>query len=290
MESVWGNIFDRSPAAVFDRAKREALTIRSAGRYAESPGALMQAAGMEPDAWQRDLLRSEWNRALLLCCRQAGKSTATGALALHQSIKAPGSEVIIVSPSNKQSSELLRRTMEIYRDAAPPVKAEAESQTRIVFDNGSRILSLPGTPRAVRGYTADLLIIDEAAFVIDEVFHAADPMLAVSGGRLIALSTPFGKRGWFWHEWTSATAWHRTTVTAPECPRISAEFLEEKRRTMPPHVFASEYLCEFGDTVESFFRSQDLDAMFTDEIRPLFEPDPDTIAAGLNQSVEVLDL
>lgn len=287
MESPWRDILDRSPAAVFDRAKREALAPRSAGRYADTPEAIMQAAGMEPDPWQRDLLRSEWKRALLLCCRQAGKSTVTGALALHQAITEAGSETIIVSPSAQQSGELLRRTIELYREADPPVHAEAESMMRITFENGSRILSLPGTPRAVRGYTASLLIIDEAAFVLDEVFQAADPMLAVSGGRLIALSTPFGSRGWFYNEWTGSGNWHRTKITAPECTRISAEYLEEKRRSLPPHVFASEYLCDFSDTAANYFRTEDLQRMFSGEVRPLFEHH--TPHAGL-ADVEVMEL
>lgn len=272
MQFGWDNIFDRGPAATFDRARREALATRTAGRYVDSPEALMQAAGMEPDAWQGEVLRSAWRRALLLCCRQSGKSTTTGALALHQALTAPGSEVIIVSPSNAQSSELLRRTMELYHAADVEIRAEAESLTRIVFENESRILSLPGTPRAVRGYTADLLIIDEAAFVLDEVFQAADPMLAVSGGRLIALSTPFGKRGWFYNAWSGDGDWHRTRVTAQDCPRITPDFLEGKRREMPPVVFASEYLCEFGDTVDSYFRTEDIEAMFTDDVKPLFAP------------------
>ena len=54
-------------------------------------------------------------------------------------------------------------------------------------------------------------------------------MLAVSGGRLIALSTPFGKRGWFHAAWRSAEDWDRVKVTAEQCPRISAEFLVEER-------------------------------------------------------------
>lgn len=153
----------------------------------------------------------------------------------------------------------------------PYAFGKLERLTRIVFANGSRILSLPGTPRAVRGYTADLLIIDEAAWVLDEVYGAADPMLAVTGGRLVALSTPWGRRGWFFREWTEGGAsWHRVKVTAYGCKRITAEFLEERRRSMPAMVFASEYECRFTDTVDSLFRTEDIERAFTSDVQPLF--------------------
>ena len=77
----------------------------------------------------------------------------------------------------------------------------ARTNRRLEFANGSRVLSLPGTERTVRGFSeVSLLVIDEAARVDDGLYYAVRPMLAVSGGRLVALSTPYGKRGWFHDE------------------------------------------------------------------------------------------
>src|SRR5690606_6279577 len=129
------------------------------------------------------------------------------------------------------------------------------SALQVEFVNGSRIVALPGSEKTVRGYSGvDLLVIDEAARVLDELYYAVRPMLAVSGGEIIALSTPWGKRGWFYDEWSGTSAdWHRVRITAHDCPRIAPEFLEEERRTMPPAWFASEYEVEFGDTVNALF-------------------------------------
>ena len=66
----------------------------------------------------------------------------------------------------------------------------------------------------------------------DELYMAVRPMLAVSGGRLVAMSTPFGTRGWWYEAWESSEPWERYEVPATMCPRISAEFLEEERRSM----------------------------------------------------------
>jgi len=112
--------------------------------------------------------------------------------------------------------------------------------------------------------------VDEAARVPDDLYFAVRPMLAVSGGRLIALSTPFGKRGWFWREWGEGQGWERHKITAAECPRISPEFLEEERRSMPAAWFAAEYMCEFTEAVDNVFSFDQIAAAVTDEVEPLF--------------------
>ena len=113
-------------------------------------------------------------------------------------------------------------------------------------------------------------MLDEAAWIPDQLYESVRPMLAVSGGRLIASRTPFGRRGWFHAAWAGTEAWHRTKVTANEVPRISSEFLEEERRSLPASVFAAEYMCEFSDTLESVFASEDVRNALSDEIQPLF--------------------
>jgi hypothetical protein len=102
----------------------------------------------------------------------------------------------------------------------------------LVLANRSRIVSLPCREETIRGYSnVNLLVIDEAARVPDDVYRAVRPMLAVSGGRLICLSTPYGRRGFFWHAWANCgTDWIRVEVAAERIARISAAFLAEERR------------------------------------------------------------
>jgi len=202
--------------------------------------ALLRQGGMEPDPWQVAVGRSQAARLLLLCCRQSGKSTTTAALALATALREPGSLVLLLSPSLRQSSELFRKVLDHYRALQAPLRTTAESALRPELANGSRLVSLPGTEGTVRGYSGvRLLVIDEAARVADELYYAVRPMLSVSGGALVVLSTPFGKRGWFHQEYTQGESWERFKITASECPRISKEFLEEERRTLPPLFFQS---------------------------------------------------
>jgi hypothetical protein len=129
--------------------------------------------------------------------------------------------------------------------------------------NGSRIVSLPGKDdAAVRGYSnVTTLIVDEAARVSDALYSAVRPMLAVSGGRMVVLSTPFGRRGWFYEAWHSDEVWQRVKVTAPDCPRIPADFLAEERKALGPRWYSQEYHCSFEDMTGAVFSGEDIDAM-----------------------------
>jgi hypothetical protein len=233
------------------------------------PVRLAEAAGLVPDPWQAQLLRSAAPRVLLNCCRQAGKSTMSAVLAVHTVLYQPGALVLLLSPSLRQSQELFRKCLHVYRAAGRPVAPEAESALRLELETGARIVSLPGTETTVRGYSGvDLLIVDEAARVKDELYYSIRPMLAVSGGRLAALSTPFGTRGWWFESWRGAEAWERYEVPATACPRITPEFLAEEQRNMGEFWFKQEYGCEFIDAQSQAFRRADIDRAFTEEVTP----------------------
>jgi hypothetical protein len=237
------------------------------------PESLMERASLKPDPWQRTLLRSRSERMLLLCSRQAGKSQTAAALALVTALRTPGALVLLLSPTERQSGELFRdKVMRLYHDAGRPVKAARETALQLDLANGSRIVSLPGKEGTVRGFSGvALLVIDEASRVPDPLYLAVRPMLAVSRGRLLCLSTPAGKRGFFYQEWSDEAApWQRVRITADQCPRIPADFLEAERLALGPRWFAQEYLCSFEDAVGAVFTSEDIHAALSDDVAPLF--------------------
>jgi hypothetical protein len=177
-----------------------------------------------------------------------------------------------LAPALRQSQELFAKIAGFYRDLGRPVAPQGERRLSLELENGSRIVTLPGTERTVRGFSGvDLLILDEAARVEDALYHAVRPMLAVSGGGLIMLSTPFGKRAAFHAAWSSSEGWERYEVPAAQIPRIPASFLEEERRALPAWIYRQEYECSFEETEDQVFGYDLVSAAVTDEVTPLFE-------------------
>lgn len=231
------------------------------------PSQMALAAGLIPDAWQANMLRSRSPRLLLNCSRQAGKSTVTALLSDHTAFYEPNSLVLLLSPSQRQSQELFRKCLDVYRALDRPVPAEAESALRLELENGSRIVALPGKEGTIRGLSGvRLLIIDEASRVPDELYKSVRPMLAVSGGRLVLLSTPFGTRGFYYAAWRDRARWDYYEVPATDCPRISPEFLAEERATMGEWWFEQEYMCRFMDAQTAAFRSEDIERIVSKEV------------------------
>jgi hypothetical protein len=201
------------------------------------------------DPWQEDFLQSGSRRRLLNCSRQSGKSTMAGIIALHQALTSPGSLTLILAPAERQAKELFSKLAFSYRALGYAMPANSYRKLGMELINGSRIEALPGSEKTIRGYSGvGLLILDEAARVDDALYYAVRPMLAVSGGSLMMLSTPFGKRGVFFEEWEGGKGWERYEVPAAECPRISAAFLAEEREALPERVYRQEYECSFEET------------------------------------------
>lgn len=262
------------------------------------PAYLLRRAGMTADPWQLQVLNSPAARLLLLCSRQVGKTTVVSALALKVAILEAPSLVLIVCPSERQSGEFMQKVKAFY--AALRRKADLAGRPQSVYEtllanagkdgaylkipeklresalqlhlkNGSRIIGLPAAEATVRGYSGvNLLVIDEAARVPDALYRTVRPMLATSRGRLVALTTPFGKRGWFFEEWTGPGQWERVSIAAKDCPRITPEFLEEERLALGGRWFEQEYFCSFEDLAGSVFSHADIQAALSDTVAPLF--------------------
>jgi len=260
-----------------------ALTLDLA--RALNPSLLTGMIGMDPDPWQDDVLSSGHPRILLNCHRQSGKSTVAGVAATHKATYFPKSLTILGSPSQRQSSEIFRKVMATYKSMGgtneghddnnfafdPLSEAITETALTLELENGSRIVSLPGKGDTVRGYSAvNLLIVDEASGVEDQFMTAVRPMLAVSAGAIMALSTPKGKRGWWYEAWANGKGWKKVKVTADQCSRITREFLEEELLNLGPRMYAQEYMGEFVELVDQVFTSESIAKAFDTEVAPLW--------------------
>lgn len=228
--------------------------------------------GFVPDAEQQRVLDGTVHRGILNCTRQWGKSTVTAVKALHRGLTQKGALVMIASPSERQSGEFLMKTRQFARVLGLKVRGDGANGTSLLLPNESRLVGLPGKEGTVRGFSDPaLLLIDEASRVPDSLFDALTPMLARGSGDLWLMSTPFGKRGFFWETWErGGDLWTRITVRATECARISPAFLEEERARKSDRMFRQEYLCEFVDSDDSLFREDDIAACIRRDVPVLW--------------------
>jgi hypothetical protein len=195
----------------------------------------------------------------------------SAAKAVHQAYTQNGSLTIVVSPTARQSGEFVRKAARFAARLNIRPRGDGDNEISLVFPNESRIVGLPGTEATVRGFSAvSLLLLDEGSRVSDELYLAVRPMLAVSEGTMWLMSTPYGKRGFFYETWEhGGPEWERVRVTAAQCPRIKPAFLEEERRAMGERWFRQEYCCEFGDTEEGIFDRDTLEGAFSEDFAPL---------------------
>ncbi|MFN6053789.1 MAG: terminase large subunit domain-containing protein, partial [Planctomycetia bacterium] len=210
------------------------------------PTKILHLQGISPDPWQCDLLLAPPAYTLLNCSRQVGKSTMVAALALHRALFFPQALVLLLSPSLRQSSEIFRKLVSQYEPFRAVVPCKRQTKSLLELNNGARVLSLPGREQFLRSFGGvTLLVLDEAARIPDALYHSVRPMLAVSGGNLIALSTPFGKRGWFHDAWIGKEPWRRVEIPWNLCPRISPAFIQSEIASMGQAWVNQEYCCSF---------------------------------------------
>jgi len=244
--------WDSLPLSTLARIERLATGTETAtDLYWAEPWRLMEQT---PDPWQSqalDQLIIQQQDLLILASRQIGKTTVVAAAAYLEACL--GGFVLIISPSDDQSKEFFQR-LKGYHDRLQLVEAvEDPTQHQLRLANGGRALALPNNERTVRVYSAvSLLVIDEASRVPDELFAAVSPMLAVSHGRTALLSTPFGRRGFFWDQWENGgERWKRHKIEWWKCPRLTEAFIEGERRKHGDAWIRQEFGTEFIDVISS---------------------------------------
>jgi Terminase large subunit, T4likevirus-type, N-terminal len=258
-----------------------ANVYRDLRRALEGPAALLKECVGTPDPWQSKLMEANPRRALLACGRQVGKSTALAAVSLWELLFG-GNEaalILLVSPSLRQSQELMRKVLDFYRQLEGIDDPEALSSLKLETRSGARIIALPGSSSTVRGYSAVTSIyVDEAAHIDradneegDSILNAVRPALATTNGRLWMVSSPFGRRGQFYKAWNEGgDEWHRVKVPTSECPRVTKEWLEQEEAEMGPMRFKGEYEAEFTDSDAPLFTSDLIEGALSEEVAPLW--------------------
>jgi hypothetical protein len=236
------------------------------------PAAAKEIWGFDADQYQASVLNNRDANHCLTCHRQFGKTEVVSSLAAcatvfpSPSVKSPTS--IILSTGQDHAAEVLRRVGDSITSAARAGLCEVKNQNKHSIElkgigtrQGARVISLASTEKAPRGWVVGpggWLIVDEAAFVSDDVMTGAFPLTS-SGGHIALLSTPNGKRGVFADVALSDDDhWQRLLIDAPTSGRISPGKLEQYKLALGSRKYGQEYLCDFLDTANNPFNWEEL--------------------------------
>ena len=243
-------------------------------------------AGM--DEWQEKVMNHKGNMSLR-CGRQVGKSETVSEKAWRFALENTGTTTLVIAASQRQSAlifekikgkldmqhnDLIEKALKSYKkkhgkdpdremrreiEYTKGLYEEAPTLTKVLLLNKSRIYCLPvgKTGVYIRGFTIDLLIADEAAYIPETVWLAIMPMIAVSRklrgfGWIILLSTPFGKGGFFYNSCHDPD-FMQIHQTSEKCERIPRDFLRKERQRLTKLEYAQEYLAEFVDEFTQLF-------------------------------------
>ncbi|MHA1302800.1 MAG: terminase large subunit domain-containing protein [Candidatus Heimdallarchaeaceae archaeon] len=263
------------------------------------------------DKWQEEVLNAKGH--FLLCTgRQVGKTTIFAIKAAERMISQKGCRIIAVSLTEDQA--FLMKTMvqdyleKKYKSYLKVKKEHKPTKNRIILNNGSSYIVRPvgNTGDAVRGFTGDVLIIDEASRMPESVFIASKPTLLTTGGDIWMCSTPFGKKGYFYESWLNKNkrfkVFHISSEKVIQDREISESWSEEKRESairmleeekkdMSTLQYAQEYLGMFTEDLRQFFPDELIEQVCTGKrnqpfnLAPKFYMGVDIARLGEDKSV-----
>lgn len=252
------------------------MTLSDLARYALDPAAwVAEVLGDDLDDWQRAVLRDPARKIALNCHRQAGKSRTLAHVGAHTAAHVVDSCTIIISKRQGQAELLLLKAEAMCKRAGLVVAPTQFPDPGFRVVGGGDVVALASAAEGTRGYTAHLLLVDEAGVTADELYHSVTPFLSTTNGRQLVAGTPYGKRGFFWEICEGplravAPGWKVVTLDVRKCPRISAETLAEELRAKGKFWFKQEYENEFLDTEGAVFSQQHIQRAVTDDVEELF--------------------
>lgn len=227
------------------------------------------------DDWQKDIIEEDGN--VLLCTgRQVGKTMTLSHKAGKYMIEHPNTNIIVVSLTEDQAQliiimilDFLERTDKgkIHKGKKKPTKST------ITLTNGSKVIARPvgNTGDSVRGFTGDILIVDEASRMPELMWIAAKPTLLTTGGKIWMCSTPHGKTGYFYECFINKNnrfkVFHISSEEViknrpvsegwtKERKEASIKILEEEKEDMSELRYSQEYLGLFIDDLRRYFSDE----------------------------------
>lgn len=211
--------------------------------------------------WQIECWQDSSRFKVIAAGRRCGKSNLAIKMLLAKALEAPeGSAVLYVAPTLGQARQIAWDAL--LEQGREVIKSAHVNQMDVTLVTGRKIHIRSGENKdALRGLKLYFAVVDEAAFVPEEVFtKIIRPALADLKGEAVIISTPDGRNHFYeWFklgkegtnsEWKS---WHLTTKDNPTIP---TEEIEEAKKTLSSFVFKQEFEANFNNSGQEIFKQE----------------------------------
>lgn len=197
--------------------------------------------------YQEKFIADKSKRLIFISGRQCGKTTICAIKALWKAWCFDNQTILVVSRTGRQSKVMAKKIRTfLYNCKILENDKRIFNTEQLEFNNGSIIYFLPGDPDNIRGFSANTIIIDEAAFISNDLFVAIEPSIMATNGDIIMISSPYRPEGYF-YDAVQSGMWSVHKVTCYDNPLINDDDIEQFRLAHTTAEFKREMLAEFTD-------------------------------------------
>jgi len=247
-----------------------------------SPAQIIEYAG-NPWKWTKDIwwlerppcmiqesIAKTNESMLVLAARQIfGKTTMIAiSKVAHSMIFKPGTRILVATNQERSAKnfvDVVRVAIEKYASLCGFITITKNNEKEIALDNGSLVMALSQGSAAPRGFTAHILVLDEAAFISDDrFFKELYPTTAsIDKPIIIASTTPNGKQGWFYQYWND-NKWPKMFAVDTDCTWKPQSWFDKTKQEVTDTAYRQEYKCEFLDVQNAVFTVEQIDSAMED--------------------------
>jgi hypothetical protein len=226
-------------------------------------------------------LLNKHDRTIILKSRQLGITTLCAAYSLWLMIFSKDQSILALAPTQEKAKNIVDKVRFAYAELPSWLKVPSSEDNKLslILNNGSKIKAASGASESARGYTANVLILDEAAFIdnAEDLWGSAQQTLA-TGGRAIVLSTPNGIGQWFHQIWNSSEMQDNDFIPIKlpwnVHPDRNQEWRDKQDKELGKRMAAQECDCSFLSSGDTYFENEHLEYYESNIVDPIATEGP----------------
>lgn len=216
-------------------------------------------------SWQQKVflgVKNHWKDSIhvVKSRRQCGKSILAELIGMYYCIQNKNFRCYIIEPTFNQADKVLTEIWKMCK-GQPFYYKKNDIKRQLLFRNGAeiRLFSAEQGVDALQGYTCELLIIDEAAYISEDIIDAVMPYVNTTKGPIVMFSTPRTKSGQFYNYYSMGMSPELNNIYSYDwaledvSELLSPAKLELYRKTVDSLKFKTYYLGQFLDNESDFF-------------------------------------